>query len=131
MTFALDQVNVVVALRATPGGLADRLTDGVPAVTVTAAVCAALPPAPAQVSVKLEFVVNAPVLWVPEVPLAPDQAPDPEQLVAFVVLQVSCDDVPDCTLVGDAVMLTVGAGVVTTSAAVCAMEPPLPVHVRV
>jgi len=130
-TFVPDHASVVVALRATPGGLADRLTDGVPAVTVTEAVRAALPPAPAHVNVKLEFAVNAPVLCVPDVPLAPVHAPEAAQLVAFVVLQVSCDDAPDCTLVGDAVRLTVGAGAATATAAVRAIEPPLPVHVRV
>jgi hypothetical protein len=131
VTFVLDQVNVVLALRATPGGLAERLTDGVPAVTLTVAVFAALPPAPAHVIVNVEFAVKAPVLWVPDVPLAPDQAPDAAQLVAFVVLHVSCDEAPDCTLVGDALKLTVGAGVVTATAAVCATDPPLLVQVRV
>jgi hypothetical protein len=95
VTFVPDHVNDVVPLRATPGGFADRLTAGVPAVTVMEAVCATFPPAPAHVSVKLELLVNAPVLCVPEVPLEPDQAPDAAQLVAFAVLQVSCDDAPD------------------------------------
>ena len=95
MTLVLDHVNVAVALRATPGGLAERLTVGVPAVTVTAAVCAIVPPAPAHVSVKLEFAVKAPVLWVPDVPFDPVQDPDAAQLVAFVVLHVSCEDAPD------------------------------------
>ena len=59
----------------TPAGFADNVTEGVPAVTVTAAVCATVPPGPAQVSVKLEFAVRAPELWVPEVPLAPVHEP--------------------------------------------------------
>jgi hypothetical protein len=95
VTLALDQFNVVVALRATPGGLADRLTVGVPAATVTTAVCATFPPAPAHVSVKLELAVNAPVLWVPDVPFDPVQDPEAAQLVALVVLHVNCDETPD------------------------------------
>ena len=35
--------------------------------------------------------------------------PEAAQLVAFVVLQVNCEAEPDCTLVGDAVSVTVGA----------------------
>jgi len=62
VTFALDHVSVVEPLRATPGGLAEIVIDGVPAVTVTLAVAAFVPPAPEQESVKLELAVNAPVL---------------------------------------------------------------------
>lgn len=131
VTLVPDHVNDVVPLRATPGGLADRLTAGVPAVTVTEAVCATFPPAPAHVSVKFELVVNAPVLCVPDVPLEPDQAPDAAQLVALVVLHANCDEAPDCTLPGDALSVNVGASAVTTTLVVCATEPPLPVQVSV
>ncbi len=95
LTLALVQVNVVEPFIATPSGFADRLAEGAPAVTVTLAVLAALPPAPEHVSVKLELVVNAPVLWLPDVALVPLQDPLAVQLVAFVVLQVSCADDPD------------------------------------
>ena len=50
-TFVPVQVNVDVALRATPGGFAVRLTDGVGAVTVTLVLAEALPPVPVQASV--------------------------------------------------------------------------------
>ena len=110
VTLAPVQVSVELVFRATLRGFADRLTEGAPPdATVTAAVLALLPPAPAQVSVKLEFAVSAPVLCVPDVPLDPLHAPDAAQLVAFVVLHVNCDDEPDGTLVGDAVSVTVGS----------------------
>jgi hypothetical protein len=123
-------VNAVLALRATPGGLAVRLSAGVPAVIVTDAVCVTFPPAPVQASVKLELAVNAPVLCVPDVPFAPLQPPDAVQLVAFVALQVSCEADPDWTLAGSALRVSVGAALVTVTAAVRATEPPAPAHVR-
>jgi len=131
VTLALVHDSVALVLRETPGGLADRVTEGVPAVTVTEAVCVTVPPPPAHASVKLELAVSAPVLWVPEVPLAPLQAPDAEQLVAFVVLHVRFDEAPDCTLAGDAVRVSVGGAAVTVTAAVCETDPPAPVHVSV
>ncbi len=58
--------------------------------------------------------------------------PEAAQLVAFVVLHVNCDDAPDCTLVGDAVSVTVGAPAAdTVTVAVRATEPPAPLHVSV
>jgi hypothetical protein len=81
--------------------------------------------------VKLELVLSAPVLWVPDVPLAPLQAPDAAQLVASVVLHVRLDEVPDCTVTGDAVSVSVGDAAVTVTAAVCEIDPPAPVHVSV
>lgn len=131
VTLVPAQVSVVLPFRATPTGFADSVTEGVPAVTVTAPVCETLPPVPAQASVKLEFAVSAPVLCVPDVPRAPVHAPDAVQLVALVVLQVSCDEAPDCTLVGEALNVNVGAAADTVTAAVCAMEPPDPVQVSV
>jgi hypothetical protein len=95
LTLALVHDNVVEVLRATPGGFAESVTDGVPASTVTVADCVTVPPPPAHASVKLEVAVRAPVLWVPEVPFAPLQEPDAAQLVALVVLQVRFDAVPD------------------------------------
>ncbi len=53
--------------------------------------------------------VNAPLDWLPEVPLAPDHAPEAEQEVAFVEDQVSVEDPPLVTDVGFAARDTVGA----------------------
>ena len=131
VTLALVHDRVVLVLRGTPGGFAVRLTEGSPAVTVTTAARVTVPPVPAHANVKLELAARAPVLCVPEVPLAPLQSPDAEQLVAFVVLHVRFDELPDCTLAGDAVRVSVGGAAVTATAAVCETEPPAPVHVSV
>lgn len=50
VAFIEDQVNVAVAPLLTVLGLAERLTAGAGALTVTVADCAALPPAPLQFS---------------------------------------------------------------------------------
>ena len=42
--------------------------------------------------------------------MLPDQSPEAVQLVAFVLDQVSVELPPDCTFVGFAVRVTVGAG---------------------
>jgi hypothetical protein len=127
------QLSVEFVLRATLRGFADRLTEGPPLdVTVTLAVLAAVvPPAPAQVRVKAEFAVRVPVPCVPDVPFEPLQAPEAAQLVALVVLHVNCEADPDCTLVGDAVSVTVGAPAAdTVTVALRETEPPEPLHAR-
>jgi len=53
--------------------------------------------------------VSAPVDWVPEVVLAPDQPLDAVQDVAFVEDQVSVEDAPFATVAGLATRDTVGA----------------------
>jgi hypothetical protein len=137
VTLAPLHVNVEFVLGATLRGLADRLIDGegLDDVTVTLAVCAAVPPAPVHDSVKFEFAVSAVVVCVPDVPFVPLQAPDAEQLVAFVVLHVNCEVAPELTLVGDADSVMAGTGVVppfvTVTATVFAAEPPGPLHVSV
>jgi len=73
--------------------------------------------------------VNAPVLCVPDAPLVPDQEPDAVQPVALVVLHVSCDAEPDCTLVGAVANAIVGAASSVT-AAVCDTVPPGPTQLR-
>ena len=55
----------------------------------------------------------------PEVPLAPDQAPEAEQEVALVDDQVNVESEPISTEVGSAEKLTLGAGTV-------GVEPPPP-----
>jgi hypothetical protein len=90
-------------------GPADGVGD---VVTATDAEALALPPAPLQVNVKLLFAVNAPVDWLPEVALVPDQPPEAEQEVALVEDQVSVEAAPLTTDVGFAVNDTVGGGFV-------------------
>lgn len=50
-------------------------------------------------------------VWLPEVALAPDQAPVAAQLEALVEDQVSWVELPEVTVVGAALSETVGAGV--------------------
>ncbi len=80
--------------------------------TVTKTLWLPLPPAPVQVRVYVVLVVGE-TDWVPEVAFVPVQPPEAVQLVALVDDQVSVDDCPDVTEVGEAVRETVGAGVVT------------------
>jgi hypothetical protein len=49
--------------------------------------------------------------------LLPDQAPEAVQAVALVDDHVSVDAVPLCTVLGEAVRLTVGDGLVTETVA--------------
>ena len=51
------------------------------------------------------------IVWVPEVALAPDQAPVPAQLEALLEDQVICVEPPCATVVGAALSETVGAAV--------------------
>ena len=72
------------------------------------------------------------MLCVPDVPLVPVHEPDAVQPVALVVLHVSCDAAPDCTLVGDAANVNVGAlaaAMVTLTARVTVPPPPLHANV--
>ena len=70
------------------------------------------------------------MLWDPDDAFVPVQPPDAVQLVAFVELHVSVDELPDAMLLGEAVNVTVGAGT-TVTLAVCAAEPPVPVQLSV
>jgi len=75
----------------------------------TVAEALAVPPAPLQARVKVLELVNAPLDWVPEVALAPDQPPEAVQPVALVEDQVSVEDPPLEMEVGFAASDTVGA----------------------
>jgi hypothetical protein len=69
------------------------------------------------------------IVWLPEVALLPDQAPDAVQEVALVEDQVRVDDPPLVTDAGLAVRETLGANVtVTVVDALCV--PPAPVQER-
>jgi hypothetical protein len=63
--------------------------------------------------------------------LAPDQAPEPTQDVAFVADQLSVALLPLLTALGPTLSVTVGADALTETVADCAALPPLPVHVSV
>lgn len=71
---------------------------------------------------------SAPVDWLSEVALAPDQLPEAVQEVAFVEDQVSVEDPPLVTDLGFAASDTVGSGdeVVPGTVAVSGGAPPLP-----
>jgi hypothetical protein len=99
--------------------------------TVTVADALAGPPAPVQVRVNVLLLVNAPVDSLPEVGLAPDQAPEAVQEVASVEDQVSIEDPLYATDVGFAVSDTVGTGGGDTVTAADALAlTPEPVQVR-
>jgi hypothetical protein len=76
-------------------------------------------------------VFKVPVLWLPPVAFAPLQPPDAVQDVALVELQVSVEDPPLAIVVGFAVRIAVGTGlvVIVTAAAKAALVPPEPVQV--
>lgn len=61
----------------------------------------------------------------------PDQPPEAEHEVAFVEVQAIVEVPPLAIVLGLAVRLTVGAGVVTETVADCAALPPAPVQVSV
>ena len=87
------------------------------------AVADLLPPSPEHVIVKLILpTAEIVTVSVPEVALAPDQAPEAEQEVALVDDQVSVESEPTTTEVGLAEKFTVGAGTV----GVVGVEPPPP-----
>jgi hypothetical protein len=80
----------------------------------------------------VEVANNATVLVVPLVAWIPFQAPLAVQLVALVDAQVSVDEPPLATVVGEALIVMVGAGVVlTVTVADWLALPPVPVQVSV
>ncbi len=72
------------------------------------------------------------MVWDPLVAIGPDQLPEAVQEVALVELQVRVAALPDTTLVGFAVRMSVGAAaVVTVTITDWPMLPPAPVQVSV
>jgi hypothetical protein len=134
VVFVDDHVSFDVPPDATDVGDADNVSVGavlVDPVTVTEAVRVTEPPLPVHVSVKLEFVVSAFVVKVPESAVGPDHAPDAAQLVVCVEDQLSFEVPPDATDVGEAENVSVGAVLVdpvTVTETVRVTEPPVPVH---
>ena len=80
-----DQISVEAVPLVTDVGFAASDTVGTcDAFTVTLADPLALPPAPVQVRNKSVLAVRAPVDWLPEVALVPDQPPEAVQELALV-----------------------------------------------
>jgi hypothetical protein len=130
-----DQLSVALAPLARVCGLAEIVTVGAGALTVTVADCEALPPLPVQLSVKALVLVRAPVDSEPLVALAPDHAPDAVQLSALVDDQVSVALAPLARVCGLAEIVTVGGvgggAAVTVTVADCEALPPAPVQLSV
>jgi hypothetical protein len=104
---------------------------GVPEATDTVALCDAEPPAPVQLSVYVVGAVIAAVACEPAVASEPVQPPEAVQAVALVDDQVNVDSPPLATLVGLALIDTLGAAeaaVGTVTVAVWDVEPPVPVQ---
>lgn len=81
------------------------------------------------------MLVKAPVDWLPDVALAPDQPPEAAQELALVEDQLSVDDPPLVTDVGFAASETVGTGggggvPDTVTVADALALPPEPVQAR-
>ncbi|HKQ25236.1 MAG TPA: hypothetical protein VJT81_12410 [Burkholderiales bacterium] len=110
VAFVDDHVSVDDPPLVTDTGFAVSDIVGPEVVTVTVADALAVPPGPLHASVNVLVLVNAPLDWLPEVALLPDQAPEAEQEVAFVDDHVSVDDPPLATDVGFACSDTVGIG---------------------
>jgi hypothetical protein len=73
--------------------------------------------------------VSAPLDCEPLIPFVPDQPPEAVQAVALVEDQLKVDALPLARVLGLAVKLTVGIGVVTEMVADCVALPPVPVQV--
>jgi hypothetical protein len=90
-----------------------------------------VPPAPVQVRVNLVVAVKPEVLCVPLIDSLPVHPPEAVQAVASVEDQVKVDVPPFFTVLGLAVNVTAGAGVVTDIEVDCTELPPLPLQVKV
>jgi hypothetical protein len=135
VAFVEDHVSVDDPPFVTDVGFAARETVGAVGDTVTVAEALWVPPDPVQERLKMLVLVNAPVDWLPDVALPPDQPPEALQEVAFVEDHVSVEDAPLATDVGFAAIDTVGAcgggGVPeTVTAADVLAVPPEPVQLR-
>lgn len=130
VAFAAHQVSVELLPLITELGLALRPMLGAGDITDTVADCAALPPAPMQVNVKVAFAVSEPVDSEPVTAFVPDQAPEAEHAVALLADQVSVEAEPGMTVLGTALSVTIGGNVGTVTVTICVAEPPDPVQVN-
>jgi hypothetical protein len=112
-----DQVNVELPPLTTLVGLALNDTLGGGADTETVTDCAALPPGPVHVNPKLVLAVSSAVAWEPLAARVPLHPPEATQEVALLEDQVRIDVPPLLTVVGLALSVTEGAGVVTVTVA--------------
>ena len=134
---ALEELHVSVELAPfdTDAGLADNVTAGDGDLTVTVAVCDAVPPAPLQLKVKLALDVSAPELCEPLVAFAPLHAPDAVQPAASADDHVSVVLAPLTIVEGEALKVTVGAREfeppLTVTVADWLAVPPAPVQLNV
>ncbi len=130
LAFVLDQVSVVDPPLITVVGEAVSETDGADGPTVTVVDCAAVPPGPAQVNVKVVVDAIEVRCSEPAVALLPPHPPLAVQLVALFELQVRVVDPPAATVDGVAVSVTEGmVGCVTVTLTDCVAEPPAPLQV--
>lgn len=93
--------SVGVAANASPGAVADP--------TVTVAETVFDPPGPVHTSVYVRVDVIELIVCLPDVAFDPDQAPDAEHPSAYNEDQLSVDDPPLVTLVGEADSVALGA----------------------
>jgi hypothetical protein len=112
-----DQLNVELPPLETLVGLALSEMLGAAADTVTVADCVADPPAPVQVSMYLVAAVSAAVLFEPLIASDPLQPPEAVHAVALVADQLNIDAAPLLSVLGFAVSVTAGAGLVTDTVA--------------
>ena len=129
VAFVADHVSVELLPLATELGAALIKTVGAGELTETVADCVALPPGPVHVKEYVELADTAPVDCEPLSLLEPLQPPDALQEVALVLDQVSEEVAPDFTLLGVAVIVTIGATRDTVTVADCLADPPAPVQV--
>lgn len=98
--------------------------------TVTVTDRLIVPPAPVQFRLNVLVLASAPVDWLPDVALVPDQAPEAVHEVAFADDQVSVEDTLAFTVAGLALNESVGAGFVTSIVTELFALPLAPVQVR-
>ena len=111
VAFVLDQVRVAALPLMTVLGLADNVTDGGGLETTLTVVEAVLvPPLPVQLSANVLVADNGPALTDPLVDRLPLHAPDAVHVDAPTLFQVSVDEFPTLTMVGDALNVTCGGG---------------------
>lgn len=133
VALVLVQLRVEELPLVTVVGVAFNVTVGAvgPDATVTVTDCAAVPPAPVQVSVNVVVAAIPVRASDPLRVLVPVQPPDAVQLAALVDNQLSVVEPPLATVVGVAVSVTDGAaGCVTVTFTDCVADPPAPVQVN-
>ena len=117
-------VETVVAV--SPAGVVGGVVS-TPAITVTIALCVAVPPAPVQARVYVPVVVRLASVCVPDVALVPVHPPLAVQEVVLVELHDNVAEPPEVTDVGDAERVMVGVGAVYLVRKSSTLHPSAPV----